>query len=139
MAVELHQRIRLAGFDLTASGDGRKTARVVLTWSGGAEHEGVAEGDDAPHGQLRAAAEATARALVDACEERFTLEVLAVKAIEAFDTIIVVVSLSSRIDSLAERLVGACLIRGREPARGAVLAVLDATNRLIGKVMQDAV
>lgn len=139
MAVDLHQRIRLAGFDLTSPGEGRKAARVVLTWSDDAEYEGVAEGDDAPHGQLRAAAEATARALVEACQERFTLEVLAVKAIEAFDTIIVVVSLSSRIDTLAERLVGACLIRGREPARGAVLAVLDATNRLIGKVMQATV
>lgn len=118
------------------AGEGRVSARVTLSWSPDERFEGTAEGDDSPHGQLRAAAEATALALREACIDRIGLEVLAVKAIEAFDTIIVVVSLSSRIDSLSERLVGACLIRGREPARGAVLAVLDATNRLISKVMQ---
>ena len=130
------QRIKLVGFELTAIGGGRVSARVVLAWSEGEEFEGNASGDDSPHGQLRAAAEATAQALVGACNDRIGLEVLAVKAIEAFDTILVVVSLSSRVDNLSERLVGATLIRGREPARGSVLAVLDATNRLIGRVMQ---
>ena len=129
------QRIKLVGFELKAVGGGRVAAEVTLAWPDNEEFEGAASGDDSPHGQLRAAAEATAQALVRACSERIGLEVLAVKAIEAFDTILVVVSLSSRVDQLSERLVGATLIRGREPARGSVLAVLDATNRLIGRVM----
>jgi len=68
-----------------------------------------------------------------AAHERVALEVLAVKAIEGFDTIIVVVSLSSKVAERTERLVGSCLIKG-EPTRGAVLATLSATNRLLGRV-----
>jgi hypothetical protein len=42
----------------------------------------------------------------------------------------VIVSLSSRVDERSERLVGSCLI-GDDSARGAALAVLKATNRLL--------
>ena len=133
--IGLHQRIRLESFEITELDSGRVRADIALSWTGDDRYAASAEGDDSPHGQLRAAAEATASALIQATSDRVALEVLAVKAIEAFDTILVVVSLSSRVDELSERLVGACLIRGREPTRGAVLAVLDATNRLVGKVM----
>ena len=133
--IDLHQRVRLAEFETVPREGGSLGARVGLSWDGDLVHHGEAESDESPHGQLRAAAEATARALVLATQERVALEVLAVKAIDAFDTIIVVVSLSSRVGTFTERLVGACLIRGREPARGAVLAVLDATNRLLTKLM----
>ena len=74
-------------------------------------------------------------ALQEASGGKVSLEVLAVKAVEGFDTVIVVVSLASRADGVAERLVGSCLIQGQS-TRGAVLAVLSATNRLFGKVVQ---
>lgn len=105
-----------------------------MGWGDGESYTGRAEGPDTLQGQLRCAAEATSRALEAAAGDRIALEVLAVKAIEGFDTIIVVVSLSSRVEDRAERLVGSCLIKG-DPTRGAVLAVLSATNRLLGRVL----
>jgi len=123
-------RIRFKDFVLQQLSDSQCSARVVLTWHSGEEFVGTAEGENSPHGQLRSAAEATARALEAATHGQVELTVLAVKALTTLETVLVVVSLSSRIDQRSERLVGSCLIK-EQPARGAVLAVLDATNRLL--------
>jgi hypothetical protein len=123
-------RIRFEGFELQSQPDDRCAARVVLAWHPGDEFVGTAEGEDAPLTRLRLAAEATARALETASEGHIALKVLNVKAIETFDTVLVIVSLSSRVDERSERLVGSCLI-GDDSARGAALAVLKATNRLL--------
>lgn len=136
--VDLHDRVRLEDIELHSHAAGRVCARVALRWSGGELYEHTAEGEDSEHGRLRTAAEAAARALVDATLERIRLDVLAVKSLETFDTVLVVVSLSSTVGDLTERLVGASLLRARDPAHGAVLAVLDATNRLVSKVMQNS-
>ncbi len=130
----IHSRLKLEIFEIAPSKAGQCQSRVQLGWGDGDSFTGRAEGPDTPQGQLRCAAEATSRALVVAADERIALEVLAVKAIEGFDTVIVVVSLSSRVEDRTERLVGSCLIKG-DPARGAVLAVLSATNRLLGRVL----
>ena len=130
----VHSRLKLETFELTSPAAGRSRSRVELGWGGAETFTGLAECQDTPQGQLRCAAEATSRALELAAGERVALEVLAVKAIEGFDTIIVVVSLSSKVKDHTERLVGSCLIKG-EPCRGAVLAVLSATNRLFGRVL----
>ena len=134
--IDYHRRLRLGGFELVPTSAGQCRAKVVLGWEEDGDFVGVAEGADSPSGQLRSAAEATARALETAAKEKVGLKVLAVKAIEGFDTIIVLVSLGSRVQDQTERLVGSCLIKG-QPARGAVLAVLSATNRLLGKVLAE--
>ncbi len=131
----LEPRIRLEKFELERRPNARWAARVVLAWERGEEFIGTAEGQDSPQGRLLCAAQATARALERAAPDRFTLEVLGVTVIEKFYAIVVVVSLTSRLDEVAERLVGSCLIR-QQPSHGAVLAVLDATNRFLGKVLQ---
>ncbi len=64
------------------------------------------------------------------------ITVLAVKAIDGFDSVLAVVSLTSHVNTPAERLAGACLISD-EPARAAVLAVLSATNRQLGRMVSD--
>jgi hypothetical protein len=133
----LHERLKLEDFELVQAAAEKCEARVLLGRGGVGTFTGAAAGQDSDQGQLRCAAEATAKALVSASEERIALEVLAVKAIDSFDTIIVIVSLSGVLDAQAERLVGSCLIKG-DPARGAVLAVLTATNRLLGRVLADA-
>ncbi len=130
------QRIRLEKFELEQLPEARCAGRVVLAWETAEEFVGSAEGPSSPQGELRCAAEATARALERAAQDRVTLEVHAVKAIETFDAIIVVVRLQSEVGDLAERLVGSCLIK-QHPNRGAVLAVLNATNRLLGKVFSE--
>ncbi len=129
------KRVRLADFSIDMASEDLCRGRVVVGWNPGEEFVGVAESDGSMRGQLRCAAEATAMALQLASEGKVSLEVLAVKAVESFDTVIVVVSLASRADGVAERLVGSCLIQGQS-TRGAVLAVLSATNRLFGRVVE---
>jgi hypothetical protein len=130
----LERRVCLTDFNCDASEEAGCQARVVVQWAQGQAFVGEATGDGSTRGKLRCAAEATARALVQASEGEVDLEVLAVKAVEGFDTVIVVVSLASRVGEVAERLVGSCLIKGQAP-RGAVLAVLSATNRLFGHMV----
>jgi len=130
----LERRVRLADFNCEASEANGCQARVVVQWASDQIFVGESKGDGSSRGSLRCAAEATARALMQASEGKVDLEVLAVKAVEGFDTVIVVVSLASQVGDVAERLVGSCLIAG-QPPRGAVLAVLSATNRLFGHMV----
>ena len=127
---ELHDRVRFEDLELKQLPEARCVGRVVLAWPDGEDLVGTAECVDTPPGRLRCAAEATARALELAVDDKVALEVLAVKAIETFDTVIVIVSLASRIEDRAQRVVGSCLIK-EQPTRGAALAVLSATNRAL--------
>ena len=131
---DVHRRVKLEEFEVRRLPGARCAGKVALAWHRGEVFVATVEGEDTPHGQLRCAAEATARALELAVPGNIALEVLAVKAIEGFDTVITVVSLAAPVEDLAERLVGSCLIKD-QPARGAALAVLSATNRLLGKVI----
>jgi hypothetical protein len=124
-------RIRFEDFVLQQLPDSRCSARATVAWHPGNEFVGTAEGEDSPQGQLRLAAEATASALEAAAQGQIGLTVLNVKALETLETVLVIVSLSSSVDNRSERLVGSCLIK-EDPARGAALAVLSATNRLLG-------
>ncbi len=54
--------------------------------------------------------------------------------VRAFDATVVIVSLSARAPEEATRLVGSCLTE-KDPPRGAALAVLNATNRLLGNYL----
>ena len=121
----------LKEFEVTQLPNGQCQARVSVAWHPAGEFAATVEAADTPQGQLRCAAEATAKALEQATGNTVILQVLAVKAIEPFDTIIVVLSLE--IENVIKRLVGSCLIRERM-ALGAVLAVMNATNRLLGTV-----
>ena len=127
-------RIRLEDFVLQRLPENRCSARVVLAWHPGDEYVGTAEGENSPQGRLRSAAEAAAHALEAAANGQVGLTVLTVKAKaidETFETVLVIVSLSDRVDHRSEHLVGSCLIK-ESAARGAALAVLSATNRLLG-------
>ena len=127
-------RIRLEDFVLQPLPENRCSARVVLAWHPGDEYVGTAEGENSPQGRLRSAAEAAAHALEAAANGQVGLTVLTVKAKaidETFETVLVIVSLSDRVDHRSEHLVGSCLIK-ESAARGAALAVLSATNRLLG-------
>ena len=80
---------------------------------------------------MRCAAHATVRALERAAQPDLAFEVLGVKAVRAFDATVVIVSLSARSAETVSRLVGSNLTEG-DPSRGAAVAVLNATNRLLG-------
>jgi hypothetical protein len=103
----------------------------VLTWSDGRQFVGESEGVISQAGELRCSAEAAVRALERVVQPQLALEVLGVKAVRAFDATVVIVSLAVRADTVASRLVGSYMAE-KDPPRGAALAVLNATNRVLG-------
>lgn len=127
-----HLRVRLEQVEFEVRGEGVRVAVVSLEHPRGGTVRGQAEGPDSLGGQLRSAAEATVRALERTVGGRVTFEVLGVKALHTFESILIVVSLSARSGEVAERLVGSCIVPEEHP-RGAVLAALNATNRFLSR------
>ena len=130
---EPYPRIRFVDVVLDQVGD-RCSARVMLSLLG-VEMVGTAEGEASEHGRLRCAAEATARAIEGAAPNQLTLAVLGVNLIETLKAVLVVVSLTSQANQEGERLVGSCVVK-EQPEQSAAFAVLSATNRLIGLLLQ---
>ncbi len=125
------ERLRFKEFEFQRLASGRCRARVVLSWADGRQFTGDAEGVISQAGELRCGAAATVRALEQVVQPQMGFELLGVKAVRAFDATVVIVSLSVRQDARASRLVGAYLT-DEDPPRGAALAVLNATNRILG-------
>jgi hypothetical protein len=110
---------------------GRCVARVALGWGGEQAALGEAHGLTSPSGDLRCAAEACLSALAQAVRIP-AFELVGVKAVRAFDATVVIVSLAIRNELGGRRLVGSALVEN-DPIRGAILAVLHATNRVSGR------
>jgi hypothetical protein len=70
-------------------------------------------------------------ALGQAVEGGLSFELLGVKAVRAFDATVIIVSLAVHGDGSGQRVVGSYLTETDTP-RGAALAVLNATNRILG-------
>lgn len=129
---KLPDRLRFSEFELKRLANGRCRARVVLGWQDGAEFVGESEGLTSQSGELRCAAEACVIALTRATSNELRFELLGVKAIRAFDSNVVIVSLSLPGGERPQRLIGCFLTEDADPTRGAALAVLNATNRVLG-------
>jgi hypothetical protein len=133
----LHQRERVRFHDFTFERrpDGRCRARVDLAWVGEQHYYGEAEGVASDTGEMRCAATAALAALGKAVASRSVqLDLLGVKSVRAFDSIVVVVALSATDGTRSTRLVGSYLTEADVP-RGAALAVLNATNRFLGNLL----
>jgi hypothetical protein len=128
---DTHPRLRFAEFRLDRLPSGRCSALVLLTGPGGARYEGGAEGLSSQAGELRCAAQACISALTQSVLGELSFECLGVKAIRAFDATVVIVSLATRGEGVPKRVVGSVLTED-DPTRAAALAVLNATNRLLG-------
>ena len=113
--------------------NGRCRAHVGLTYRDAEKFTGESEGLASEAGELRCAAQACVTALGSAVQSALEMELLGVKALRAFDATVVIVSLAVQQDDSAppRRLVGSYLTDS-DPARGAALAVLNATNRILG-------
>lgn len=127
------ERLKFVEFVFERMPDGHCRARVVLERQPGERFEGEATGLASPTGELRVAAQASTTALQDAVGAQLHFELLGVKAVRAFDATVVIVSLSCHNGVPATRLVGSCLSE-TQLERGAALAVLSATNRLLGNM-----
>lgn len=124
------ERLRFADFTFNRAQSGQCSAEVSLEWDGQL-HVGRSIGQSSPLGDFRVAAEACLRALEDFAKEAMHFELLGIKHVRAFDSNLLIVSVSLREDSQLTRLVG-CYLAETDTRRGAAMAVLNATNRVLG-------
>ncbi|MBX3146755.1 MAG: hypothetical protein KF785_08275 [Gemmatimonadales bacterium] len=123
-------RLKFAEFVLDRDATGLCRARVVLSWPTSTPFVGEAAGLSSPAGEMRCAAQACLAAISRAMPEA-VFELVGVKAVRAFDATVVIASLATQGRMDGPRVVGSALVQEDSP-RGAALAVLNATNRLIG-------
>lgn len=124
------ERLRFADFSFTRAPSGQCSAEVSLEWDS-VMYVGRAIGQSSPLGDFRVAAEAALRALEDFAKDAMHFELLGVKHVRAFDANLLIVSVSLREDTSLTRLVG-CYLAETDTRRGAAMAVLNATNRVLG-------
>jgi hypothetical protein len=129
--VARRERLRFTGFGLTRSPSGLVTCEVSLEWAPGEAIVGRAQGQASPAGDARLGAEAAIRALESFTQGVVTFELVGVKVVRAFDANVVIASLLQRGDAGPDRLLG-CYLADGDMVRGAALAVLNATNRVLG-------
>ncbi len=128
-------RSRLLEFSFSRTQAGLCCADVVLgDGNSGEELRGKAHGASSPTGELRVSAESVLRALEQGRGQR--LELLGVKALRAFDAMVVIVAIAAERQGTTSRLLG-CALAGTDLNRGAVLAALNATNRVLSSGSRD--
>ncbi|HEX9729065.1 MAG TPA: hypothetical protein VGA37_11220 [Gemmatimonadales bacterium] len=130
---EKRERLRFVAFDFQRLPDAHCRATVKLEWYPGADHTGSAQGLSSETGELRCAASATLQAIERAVDGSLHFDLLGVKSVRAFDAIVIIVSIISHHGDDSHRLVGSFLASD-DSARGAAVAVLNATNRLLGNI-----
>ena len=132
-APEPRRRVRFVAARLTTPRMGRAVAQVELEWGGQTFRDEV-EGETGAAVELRLAAQATLRALEAILNGRMQFGLVGIKSFRAFDTDVIVVLL--RTENV-HALIGASLATG-DPNRSAALAVLNATNRVLGNYLTNA-
>jgi len=132
-APERRRRVRFVTARMEAPRMGRAVARVELEWAGQV-HAGELEGESGPAPELRLTALATLAALDDVLGGRVRFQLVGIKPMRAFDADVVVALLRSDVDG--KSLIGAAL-EADDAHRAASIAVLNATNRLLGNYLSN--
>jgi len=104
---------------------------VRLEWVGGPAFTGEATGNATPEGRINAGALAALDALAAVTADALELELRGAKMIRAFDSLLVIVAVRARLEDRRFDLIGSTVTPEDTLARGAVLSILDATNRVI--------
>lgn len=120
-------RLRFEHLGLNRLPSGEIEATVTLAWGSEPPIRGTARSGADDAGDLHCAAQACLNALAAATRET-AYELLGVRAVQAFDSTVVIVSVAAAGQEGGPRLVGSYLT-GSDLPRGAALAVLNATNR----------
>lgn len=102
-----------------------------MDWTRGRSYSGEAEGNQTLEGEVRAAAEAALQAAAGSTDGSLDFILRGAKALRVFDAWVVVVMVRARVDEKAIQLLGAYPCPDEDTPRGAVMAVLDATNRVL--------
>lgn len=131
------ERLRFVRFAFERSPTAHCCAEVELEYQPGDSVVGRAEGVATSLGDIRLAAEATLRAIEIFARGTLRFDLLGVKQMRAFDANVVIVSVLCIDPSGREqerRLLG-CHLADADPLKGAVVAALQATNRLLGNAI----
>ncbi len=123
-------RIKLEAFQIDDLPKRECQVRVELGWGDGKRFVGNCKGPSSDDGSCQTAAKATIQALELAAGKDFAFDLEGVKALEAFDTIVVIAFLICHSERQNLPFLGACLVKEEHISRYAALAVLSATNRL---------
>lgn len=128
-SLPLEGRLRLIDFRSSRTPNGLFRAEVELEHPDRTRLVGRAQGASSATGDLRVAADACLRALEQSVDGlRFDL--VGVKSLRAFDATIVIVAVVPRSLGETNHLLG-CYLAGEDVNRGSVVAVLNATNRIM--------
>lgn len=130
---EPRRRVRFMAARLSKPHVGRAHAEVELEWAG-RTYAAEMEGESGAALELRLAALATVRTLDAILAGRVRFELVGIKGFRAFDADLVVALLRSDVDG--KSLIGAALAT-EDPFRSAALAVLNATNRILGNYLSN--
>jgi hypothetical protein len=128
---ERRERLSFEDFQLVRFPNGRSRFRVRMDWTQGRSYSGEAEGNQTLEGEVRAAADAALKAAAGATEGQLNLDLRGTKALKVFDSWVVVVMVRAWIEDEPLQLLGAYPCPDEDTPRGAVMAVLDATNRVL--------
>ncbi len=129
------QRVKFVSHEMESTPEGHRRAKVTLEIPPNRTFVGTANCSEASPGDLRCAALATVDALHKAMGDTDnSLELIGARAVRAFDAHVVIVAMSVNANGRTRRLVGSFLA-DKDLARGAAIAVLNATNRLLGVMM----
>jgi hypothetical protein len=134
-AAEPRRRVRFVSARLSQPRPGRAIAEVVLEWAGESFRQEV-EGEGGAPLELRLAALATLRSLHAILGGRVEFELVGIKGFRAFDAEVVVAVLRGGTRD-GRTLIGAALAT-ENLHRSASLAVLNATNRVLGNYLAQA-
>ena len=125
------ERLRFSDFKFTRTPSGQCSCEVELEWVDGVRVVGKASGQSSPMGDLRISADAVLRALETFSGSALQFELVGVKLLRAFDANVVIVSVNVKKGEGPPRLLG-CYLAEHDAVRGTVVAVLNATNRVLG-------
>ncbi len=124
------ERLVFSDFIFHRFPDGRCRAQVELTRISGGMFVGTREGKGTETVALRCAAQASVDAIQQVVESGRSFELLGVKSVHAFDSVIVIVSVGVTDQNGHRRFVGT-YVADEGAERAAAVAVLNATNRYV--------
>ncbi len=127
-------RLRVDRVDYRPGADGSGAVEVRLGFDG-RSWTGAGRGLMTREGDLRMGAEAALQAVQRATEGRLEPMLGGIKAVRAFDSWLVIVSVEAETDQGRLRLLGAEAAEDGDLVRGAVISVLDALNRLLERYL----
>lgn len=126
------RRIRFVRAELEHPAPGRAVATVALEWAG-RRFEERQEGESGSAVELRLVALTAMRVVEAVIGGAVGFHLVGIKAVRAFDADLVVTLLRTEQGERVP-LIGAT-VAGESPARAAALAVLNATNRVLGNFL----